>query len=99
MKKIILCALVLIVIAIGTIINVNLNKVSNNGDLVLANVEATADLESWWNRPDWDCDPLSCYYFGIFSYFAEQPVYIGSGEGTVAHAWLCTGCAEVDYGV
>ena len=45
MKKKIFGILVVVVIAVGAMINVNLNKVSNNGDLALANVEALAQSE------------------------------------------------------
>ncbi len=37
--------MVVVAIAVGAMINVNLNKVSNNGDLALANVEALAQGE------------------------------------------------------
>jgi len=42
MKKKFLGAVVVVAIAVGAMINVNLNKVSNTGELVLANVEALA---------------------------------------------------------
>jgi hypothetical protein len=45
MKKNIFGALVVVAIAVGAMINVNLNKVSNKGDLALANVEALAQDE------------------------------------------------------
>jgi len=46
MKKKIFGAAVVVAIAVGAMINVNLNKVSNKGDLALANVEALADSEA-----------------------------------------------------
>jgi hypothetical protein len=46
MKKKIFGASVVVAIAVGAMINVNLNKVSNKGDLALANVEALAQGES-----------------------------------------------------
>ena len=55
MKKKIFGALVVVAIAVGAMINVNLNKVSNKGDLALANVEALADFEfndTKWNTTD-----------------------------------------------
>jgi hypothetical protein len=42
MKKKIFGAVLIVAIAAGAMINVNLNKVSNKGDLTLANVEALA---------------------------------------------------------
>ncbi|MFA5045602.1 MAG: NVEALA domain-containing protein [Paludibacter sp.] len=45
MKKKFFGALVVVAIAVGAMINVNLNKVSNNGDLALANVETLAQGE------------------------------------------------------
>ncbi len=45
MKKKIFGAMVVVAIAVGAMINVNLNKVSNKGDLALANVEALASCE------------------------------------------------------
>ena len=47
MKKKILGAVVVVAIAVGAMINVNLNKVSNKGDLALANVEALAQGEDY----------------------------------------------------
>jgi len=46
MKKKIFGALVVVAIAVGAMINVNLNKVSNKSDLALANVEALATGET-----------------------------------------------------
>jgi len=46
MKKKIFGAMVVVAIVVGAMTNVNLNKVSNNGDLALANVEALASGES-----------------------------------------------------
>ena len=43
MRNKIFGALVVVAIAVGAMINVNLNKVSNKGDLALANVEALAN--------------------------------------------------------
>jgi len=45
MKKKIFGAVIIIAIVVGAMINVNLNKVSNKGDLGLANVEALAQSE------------------------------------------------------
>lgn len=46
MKKKIFGAVVVVAIAVGTMVNVNLNKVGNHtGDLALANVEALAQSE------------------------------------------------------
>ena len=42
MKKKIFGAVIIIAIVVGAMINVNLNKVSNKGDLAMANVEALA---------------------------------------------------------
>jgi hypothetical protein len=52
MKKKIFGALVVVVIAVGAMINVNLNKVSNKGDLAMANVEALAQLEGGDENPN-----------------------------------------------
>lgn len=56
MKKKFFGALVVVSIAVGAMINVNLNKVSNQGDLALANVEALAQSESG------DYCHLDCYH-------------------------------------
>lgn len=96
MKKKIFGSLAIVTIALIVAFNVNLNiiKKSNNVSLLdLTNVEALAGLEEWWNRLDWNCDSIPCYYFGVYSYDAEVPVWAGAGEGEVAHAWICTGCA------
>jgi len=45
MKKKFFGAAVVVAIAVGAMINVNLNKVSNNGDLALTDVEALAQSE------------------------------------------------------
>jgi len=50
MKKKIFGAVVVVAIAVGAMINVNLNKVSNKGDLTMANVEALAQ-EQWYQIP------------------------------------------------
>jgi len=47
MKKKIFGAVVVVAIAAGAMMNVNLNKVSNKGDLALANVEALAHGENY----------------------------------------------------
>jgi len=46
MKKKIFGALLVVAIAAGAMINVNLNKVSNKGNLALASVEALAQAEN-----------------------------------------------------
>jgi len=46
MKKKIFGAVIVVAIAVGAMINVNLNKITNKGDLALANVEALAQAES-----------------------------------------------------
>jgi len=45
MKKKICGAMVVVAITLGAMINVNLNKLSNKGDLALTNVEALAEGE------------------------------------------------------
>jgi len=45
MKKNFFGTMVVVAIAVGAMINVNLNKVSNKGDLALANAEASAQDE------------------------------------------------------
>ena len=57
MKKKIFGALVIVAIAIGAMINVNLNKVSNKGDLALANVDAIASCEvtNIWGKVVLNC--------------------------------------------
>ena len=55
MKKKFFGAVVVVAIAVGAMINVNLNKTSNKGGLALANVEALAQAEeqpgdSWWSN-------------------------------------------------
>jgi hypothetical protein len=51
MKKEIFGAVVVVAIAVGTMVNVNLNKVSNRGDLAMANVEALAQEETQVSFP------------------------------------------------
>ena len=53
MKKKIFGALVVVAIAASAMINVNLNKVSDKGDLALANVEALADPEGEPTPTSW----------------------------------------------
>lgn len=55
MKKKIFGAVVVVAIVVGAMINVNLNKTSNKGDLAMANVEALAQSEvsalgQWYNN-------------------------------------------------
>ena len=59
MKKKIFGALVVVAIAAGAMMNVNINKVSNKGDLALANVEALADGETV-SLPCCSCAPCLC---------------------------------------
>jgi len=68
MKKKFFGAAVVVAIAVGAMINVNLNKVSNKGDLALANVEALAQSESgqWWNTSPANLTGLQ--YKGMESY-------------------------------
>lgn len=47
-------AVVVVAIAVGAMINVNLNKVSNKGDLALANVEALAAENFHYAGTDWN---------------------------------------------
>ena len=63
MKKKIFGAAVVVAIAVGAMINVNLNKVSNKGDLALANVEALAQSEN---------DPNVCYNCRMVDYKNNQ---------------------------
>jgi hypothetical protein len=54
MKKKIFGTMLVVAIAAGAMINVNLNQVSNKGDLALANVEALAQsLSKTENSIDW----------------------------------------------
>jgi hypothetical protein len=46
MKKKFFGAVVVVAIAVGAMINMNLSKSNNKGDLALANVEALADGET-----------------------------------------------------
>jgi len=69
MKKKIFGAVLVVAIAAGAMMNVNLNKTSNKGDLALANVEALAQTESVWN-PIWnvyfrpDGTGFNCWQWG-----------------------------------
>ena len=56
MKKKIFGAVLIVAIAAGAMINVNLNKVSNKGDIALANVEALASGEVY---VPYLCRPIS----------------------------------------
>ena len=66
MKKKFFGAAIVVVIAVSAMINVNLNKVSNKGDLALANVEALAGGEVYttyycWGNPILFCGNESGY--------------------------------------
>lgn len=72
MKKKFFGAAIVVVIAVSAMINVNLNKVSNKGELALANVEALANTEQ-----DGSCDHgcmgygSGCYCLRWYEWYAE----------------------------
>jgi len=71
MKKKIFGAAIVVVIAVSAMINVNLNKVSNKGDLALANVEALA-TDEWGNCPNGCLDNgKGCYCIQYYPYYRE----------------------------
>ena len=80
MKKRIYGALVVVAIAVGAMIIVNLNKVSNKGDLALANVEALANAEDFVITCHQDCyhNPAVCWTTRFSNYnFDAYCVFTG----------------------
>jgi len=84
MKKKIFGGLVVVAIVVGAMINVNLNKVSNKGDLTLANVEALAQGEGVtitcgrYSGRCWAIDYISsigychCYFSGYQKHYCVE---------------------------
>jgi len=105
MKKKFFGALVVVVIAVGAMINVNLNKVSNKGDLAMANVEALAfEFDgTQWNTTDthligshWCPELRSCTVtYGVDAGVVYTTTYTGQGVACVNGNGNCfngTGC-------
>jgi hypothetical protein len=94
MKKYIIgCAIVAIAALAAFNVSLNKEKTVAVNDFRLANVEAQADLLEWWNRPDYKCINVTCIAF-LYTYKSTVAVYVGNGNGTVAHTWNCTGCGD-----
>jgi len=102
MKKKFFGALVVVAIAVGAMINVNLNKVSNKGDLAMANVEALADGEDF--PGNWQCtstvSSTSTYMqcangmrlaSMITTYSCTSGLYGGCQVGVVTYSCDCSG--------
>ena len=75
MKKKFFGALVVIAIAVGAMINVNLNKVSNKADLTLANQETLAQVEVPQGTQSIQSETVSCRIWAIEPETGE-PCYI-----------------------
>jgi len=103
MKKKIFGAVVVVAIAVGVMINVNLNKVSNKGDLALANVEALAEEGSDFPG-NWQCTSttsststyMNCEYGSRLAsmtttYTCTSGLYGGCSEGVVTYSCDCSG--------
>jgi hypothetical protein len=84
MKKKIFGAVLVVAIAVGAMINVNLNKTSNKGDLAMANVEALAQAE-----PDehW------------FEEMVITPLYNFTGKLHVSYKGVSIELASANYGL
>jgi hypothetical protein len=98
MKKYVLGGIALLGVMTVAAWNVSLGIKSNSlSTLSLANTEEASanELTDWWNRPDYDCISVTCItLFG--GYKSNVSKYVGAGNGSVAHTWICTGCG--DYG-
>jgi len=87
MKKKFFGAAVVVAIAVGAMISVNLNKVSNKGNLTLANVEALAQEPG--DGGEYCGTPAKCVKTAtIESYTTTSPGYTWSAGGNV---WLLNG--------
>ncbi|ADQ79707.1 hypothetical protein Palpr_1562 [Paludibacter propionicigenes WB4] len=75
MKKNFFGALLVVAIAVGAMMNVNLNKTSNKGNLALAEVEALADGERGCNSVGWWNDNGNCVSNGTL-YFCAEPLLL-----------------------
>ena len=67
---------------------------ANMDDLLMAeNIEAQSfDFMEWWNSKDYICEPVQNYIW----YAADTiPKSVGTGKGTVAHAWECVTCDDM----
>ena len=69
---------------------------NETSDLTLANVEAEADFIEYWNRLDYDCTDVTCNCI-LYTYSSEIAVYVGEGNGSVAHTWSCAGCGDCGW--
>jgi hypothetical protein len=89
MKKKIFGAVVVVAIAVGAMINVNLNKTSNKGDLAMANVDAFAqslsNSEQWY---DWPGANLTGAVYGQKE--GSKIVLTGNGTYNSAHTVTTT---------
>lgn len=70
---------------------------SINTLFTLQDVESQAEggessLEEWWNRKDYVCEEIYCYGGWGQVYKRTIAVFVGEGQGTVAHTWNCVGC-------
>ena len=87
MKKKIFGAAVVVAIAAGAMINVNLNKVSNKGDLALANVEALAQSEGVTITCNASCSgPGVCW---VYNYYAEYGKSYCRFSGSMSDSCHC----------
>lgn len=98
MKKKFFGALVVVAIAVGAMINVNLNKVSNKGDLAIANVEALAESEvsasgQWWNTSPANLTGLQ--FKGRESYSIR--VEVGGSTTDTSGSWTANGTLSGSY--
>lgn len=87
MKKKFFGVLVVVAIAVGAMINVNLNKVSNKGDLTLANVEVLAQAEikkgdACYKDCKYDVDKPDVTYCGTPCVYSPRIVYTTTATST-----------------
>jgi hypothetical protein len=86
MKKKIFGAVVVVAIVVGALINVNLNKVSNKGNLALAKTEALAEAElgpifTNWHETTFTCTKTVGFDYILVRTISTTYLYVGCGYG------------------
>lgn len=91
-KKVIFAALAAVAILSGYMGYISNSMVNEPSNLALSNVEAEAGwFESYWNRPDYNCESITCYYL-LVPFESTIAKFVGEGCGTEPHSWCCPGC-------